>query len=68
MSPYEYRVKTIADPSAQQAWWVEIWVHKTLSVAENGGWYLSRRVYVDGRNWPHEPRSMWHSILRAMKV
>jgi hypothetical protein len=68
MAPYEYRVKTIADPNAQQAWWVEIWTHHYYADERDDGWRLQRRVYVDGRNWPHEPKHMWHSILRAMKV
>jgi hypothetical protein len=68
MAPYEYRVKTVADPNAQQAWWFEVWTHRTESEPLESGWTLQTRVYVDGRNWEHDPRKIWHLLLRAMKV
>jgi hypothetical protein len=68
MAPYEYRVKCTPVATEQQAWIAEIWTRRTRPADEPGGWYCARTVYIDGRDWVHDPKRMWHLLLRSMKV
>lgn len=67
MAPYEYRVKCTPLPHEQQAWRVEVWAKRTNVDDGPNAWRLITQVDVQGRDWPHEPKLVYHNILRATK-
>lgn len=67
MAPYEYRVKCTPLEHEQQAWRVEVWAKRTGFDDGEKTWRLITQVDVNGRDWPHNPKLVYHLILKATR-
>lgn len=68
MAPYEYRLCAEPDASDQHAWTVSVWQRHYSADPDQTGWRCMARIFVDGKDWPHDPKQVWPLIFRKLKV